>query len=230
VSITNSLAALAPAVAATWHPEKNGLRTPNDVVIGSGKRAWWRCAVNPGHEWLATIASRTGQGVGCPFCDLKPRSYMEVRLAYELEAVLPIDHTVDRILIPAPDRRSGNRRISVDIVAPSLRLVVEVDGSWWHREKQRQDQAKSLALTSAGWTVIRVREYPLEPVGPNDVVVPQRCDSFQLATKTLDRIAELFPRYQTAVKTYRETGVAQRAEQADRAIAELLTRRTARSA
>lgn len=165
--------------------------------------------------------------MGCPFCDLKPRSYMEVRLAYELEVVLPIDHTVDRIVIPAPDRASGNRRISADIVAPSLRLVVEVDGSWWHREKQRQDQAKSLALGRAGWTVVRVREYPLEPLSANDIVVAQRCNSFQLAAEVLDRIADLFPPYRTAVEAYRRAGVAQRTEQADRAIAELLARRTA---
>jgi hypothetical protein len=222
VSVTNSLEAQTPAVAATWHPTKNGSLTPSDVTAMSGRRAWWQCPTNPDHEWQATIASRTGQGVGCPLCDLKPRSYMEVRLAHELEVVIPVDDTVDRIVLPAPSR---TRRISVDIAAPTIQLVVEVDGSWWHRAKERQDRAKSAGLTAAGWKVIRVREHPLTPLGRNDVAVPQRCDPFQLASLVLDRIADLYPQYRAAVDRYQQSGRAQRSEQAERTIALLLARR-----
>ena len=43
VSVTNTLAALFPAVAAEWHPTKNGALTPNQVVAGSNKHFWWKC-------------------------------------------------------------------------------------------------------------------------------------------------------------------------------------------
>ncbi len=66
-SITNSLVSLYPEIAKEWHPTKNGLLTPNQVVAGSGKNAWWKCPHGSEHEWEARIAHR-GRGVGCPFC------------------------------------------------------------------------------------------------------------------------------------------------------------------
>ena len=38
---------------------------PYKVTCGSGKKAWWRC--DKGHEWQATIASRSS-GCRCPYC------------------------------------------------------------------------------------------------------------------------------------------------------------------
>jgi hypothetical protein len=67
VSRTNSLAAKAPAVAAEWHPTKNGALTPRDVIAGSPRRVWWKCPAARDHEWPATIANRV-TGTGCPCC------------------------------------------------------------------------------------------------------------------------------------------------------------------
>lgn len=61
----NDLATIRPDIAAEWHPVKNSIR-PSDVTVSNGKKAWWLGSC--GHEWEAVIASRTGQGVGCPVC------------------------------------------------------------------------------------------------------------------------------------------------------------------
>lgn len=61
----NDLASTHPALAAEWHPEKNGTLTPQDVTYGSRRRVWWRCG--RGHEWRAAVSSRTA-GAGCPVC------------------------------------------------------------------------------------------------------------------------------------------------------------------
>ena len=61
----NDLATCDPALAAEWHPTKNGALTPRDVTSGSSRKVWWRCA--HGHEWQATVASRH-RGNGCPVC------------------------------------------------------------------------------------------------------------------------------------------------------------------
>ena len=45
-----------PALAAEWHPTKNGELTPSDVAAGCNEKAWW--AGSCGHEWQATIDSR----------------------------------------------------------------------------------------------------------------------------------------------------------------------------
>lgn len=54
-----------PEIALEWHPTKNGALTPKDVSHGSDKKVWWQC--NQGHEWEATIGSRT-RGCNCPYC------------------------------------------------------------------------------------------------------------------------------------------------------------------
>jgi hypothetical protein len=67
VSVTNSLAAVAPQVAAEWHPKKNGKLTPRDVIAGTPRRVWWKCPKARDHEWTATIANRVN-GTGSPYC------------------------------------------------------------------------------------------------------------------------------------------------------------------
>ncbi len=59
------LASTDPAVAAEWHPTKNGDLTPSMVGRGSHKKVWWLCG--RGHEWNAAVYSRAS-GVGCPVC------------------------------------------------------------------------------------------------------------------------------------------------------------------
>lgn len=60
------MATTHPEIAAQWHPTKNGSRTPQMVVGGHHAKVWWRC--EKGHEWQATILSRTTSGNGCPVC------------------------------------------------------------------------------------------------------------------------------------------------------------------
>lgn len=62
----NDLATTHPALAAEWHPTKNGTLTPQDVSAGSKRRVWWQCA--QGHTWQATVKSRALGGAGCPVC------------------------------------------------------------------------------------------------------------------------------------------------------------------
>lgn len=62
----NDLATTHPELAAQWHPSQNGRRTPQDVVCGNHAKVWWQC--DKGHEWQATILSRTSIGNGCPVC------------------------------------------------------------------------------------------------------------------------------------------------------------------
>ena len=60
----NDLATIYPHLAKEWHPTKNEL-TSHEVTQSSGKKVWWQC--EKGHEWEASVASRTG-GNGCPYC------------------------------------------------------------------------------------------------------------------------------------------------------------------
>uniref|UniRef100_UPI0009F46AAD zinc-ribbon domain-containing protein n=1 Tax=Microterricola viridarii TaxID=412690 RepID=UPI0009F46AAD len=39
----NDLATLQPAVAASWHPTKNGDMCPSDLTQFSNSIRWWQC-------------------------------------------------------------------------------------------------------------------------------------------------------------------------------------------
>lgn len=62
----NDLESQFPAIAAQWHPEKNGTLLPSSVSPYSNRRVWWRDAL--GHVWQASVAARTQHGSGCPYC------------------------------------------------------------------------------------------------------------------------------------------------------------------
>ncbi len=60
----NDLATLRPELAQDWS-EKNEIK-PTEVSIGSHKKVMWKC--RHGHEWEASVKSRTINGTGCPYC------------------------------------------------------------------------------------------------------------------------------------------------------------------
>ena len=62
----NDLTTVNPELALEWHPTKNGDLKPSDVTISSGRKVWWICQY--GHEWYASVASRTNMQSGCPVC------------------------------------------------------------------------------------------------------------------------------------------------------------------
>lgn len=60
----NDLATLKPELAQEWS-EKNEIK-PTEVSVGSHKKVLWQCRF--GHEWEASVKSRTVNGTGCPYC------------------------------------------------------------------------------------------------------------------------------------------------------------------
>lgn len=95
VTEANSLAGRFPEIAAEWHPtknrklwpkvegdwkpvrnrrvpqlerQKNRKLTPRDVSITSHELAWWKCKINPKHEWQAVVADRVRNLTGCRYC------------------------------------------------------------------------------------------------------------------------------------------------------------------
>ena len=62
------LATTHPEIAKEWHPTKNGDLTPEDVMAGSYRKVWWKCAKGPDHEWQAKVEQRARLSSGCPFC------------------------------------------------------------------------------------------------------------------------------------------------------------------
>lgn len=66
---TLTIAFTNPDIAAEWHPEKNGIATPETVRPTSYKIFWWKCA--NGHEFQLSAVKRTWHGQGCPGCSTR---------------------------------------------------------------------------------------------------------------------------------------------------------------
>ena len=65
----NDLLSIFPDLANDWHPEKNGLLTPRNVMSKSSKKVWWLCSTC-GYEWEDTLSHRAN-GRKCPSCTKK---------------------------------------------------------------------------------------------------------------------------------------------------------------
>lgn len=48
-----------------WHPQKNGVLTPQNTAKTSRKVIWWQC--ENGHDWKTQVVSRI-YGTRCPEC------------------------------------------------------------------------------------------------------------------------------------------------------------------
>ena len=61
----NDLQTINSELALEWHPYKNRILKPSDVLPNSNKKVWWIC--EKGHEWQSAVNHRS-RGRGCPYC------------------------------------------------------------------------------------------------------------------------------------------------------------------
>ena len=80
----NDLQTTHPQVAKEWNQHKNGDLLPNMVVTGTARKVWWLCAIC-GHEWNASVASRTKLGHGCPRCGVERSARAKLRKIINLD-------------------------------------------------------------------------------------------------------------------------------------------------
>jgi len=195
LSSTNRLSTLRPDLAKELDETRSEIAA-HDLSVGSNKRVWWNCLADtdPKHEpWRATVGNRTGghkgRGTNCPSCQLVGTSAQELRLKAELSTVLRIYPDLDRV----PGRPEKVDMVAED-QARGLRLVLEFDGVGWHNndKSRKADAAKACRLRKDGWTVVRIREDPLEKLDPRfDVVVPFLADPDSAAKVVLSHLAHL---------------------------------------
>ncbi len=151
VSVTNSLASLAPAAAAQWHPTKNGLLTPDSVVGGSTKRCWWKCDQGSDHEWQSEVRSRVRMGSGCPACQ-----GLRVSVTNSLATLEP------ELAAEWHPTRNG-QTTPEDIVAKTEKYF------WWRCRKDsthewsatpsNRGRGRGCPYCNMGWTVDNIRQF-----------------------------------------------------------------------
>lgn len=211
----------SPEIAGLWHPLLNGALTPAEVTAGANVPVWWRCPA--GHEpWSAQVAHVFMGRQGCPRCRKRTNvSRQETELFAELQVVLTGGEQQYPLQTP-------EGRYRLDMMFPvdqDQAVIVEFDGSYWHRDAEVRDRLKAEAVEQhrPGWTVVRVREEPLRRIRQPDVVVPHVADPFSAASVVLQHLMLLasWPDgTRQRVRSYLKGGQRKGAELAHRLITE----------
>ena len=167
--------------------------------------ASWRCKY--GHKWNASVVNRTHAGSNCPQC--RPQSSrIEIYLLCELKAIFDI--------VKWRSKFSG---VECDIYIPDIQLGIEVDGEYWHQNKEEKDRSKTQFLTSKGINLIRVRDRRLPFVDGTVVDFRANEDLQEVAVRLLKEISVHFTLER--LSTYLTEGVQKNASAYKKMIARL---------
>ena len=152
----NDLATVNPTLAEEWNYEKNGTLTPDQVTAGSHKKVWWKCEF--GHEWETKVYHRGRSGSGCPICFAERKtSFAEQAIAFYLSKILTVKQ-----------RWTGMGK-EIDIYLPEIRVGIEYNGLYWHKEKNDKDEKKKDFFKRRNVKIITVFESLENKVGEDFV-------------------------------------------------------------
>lgn len=143
----NDLMTMNPKIANEWNYNKNE-ESPDTVFNTSNKKVWWICP--KGHEYQAKISNRTALGRGCPTCNKERHtSFPEQIIYYYVRDVFPdaINNYKDKIT-----------KKEIDIYIPKLKIGIEYDGYYFHKNKIIKDTEKDDYFSSLGIKIIRIKE------------------------------------------------------------------------
>ena len=157
----NDLKTTHPELVTEWHPQKNGVLEPSDIMSSSTRNVWWEC--NKGHEWensphnrayIKPSYRRLVPFNGCPFW-----SYTTSVAEKEI-----FDFVHDELgftqAIQNERKILGGKEI--DIYIPSLKIGIEYNGLYWHKESQGKGQnyhlRKWIACKEQGIQLIQIWE------------------------------------------------------------------------
>lgn len=160
-TILDSLAYHYPELVEGWSPE-NSL-SPWKIRPNASKLKevpLWICEKDPSHVWRAMPADRVNGGQ-CPECTKAARSRIESE--YYVAALDQWGNA--KLNFCAYSQKFQNfASCTIDIcvkLQSRVKLAIEYDGSYWHRDKVEKDKSKSLDLLEAGFILVRIREQPL---------------------------------------------------------------------
>lgn len=101
---------------------------------------------------MASVDNRV-KGRGCRKCNIGyGTSFQEQCLYFYLKQVLP--DCQNRFIITT----ENSKPIEVDIFVPTLKLAIEYDGYFYHKNRAKQDELKNREIRKLGYKFIRIRE------------------------------------------------------------------------
>ncbi len=126
-----NLAVLYPELLSEWAPANP--KAPTEYAPHSAKRVQWICS--RGHQWVATICSRTSRMCGCPHCHTH---YSKKQIAWLTDVAreqnIHIQHAQNGGEFRVPGL--GMRR-AVDGYCRETNTIYQFHGDFWHGNPNR---------------------------------------------------------------------------------------------
>lgn len=140
---------------------KDNKKTPEELTPGSNEKVKLLCpnksAKHPDYE-ISVYHIHESYCIRCPKCITKT-SNAEIRIYSELKYAFKDVKWQQKI-----DGREA------DITIEDLKLVIEVDGFPWHKDKTERDLLKNCVFEKNGYSILRIRDIRLEEITGNTLV------------------------------------------------------------
>lgn len=156
---SGSIASKFIFVTDIWS-DKN-IKTPNDFSPGSNEKVKLKCPnISLKHEdyEIAICKIQEHNQFRCPKCITKS-SNAEMRIYSELKQTFKDVRWQQKI--------EGRE---ADITIEDLKLVIEIDGYPWHKDKSEKDLVKNTIFEKNGYNVLRIRDTRLGEIECDTIV------------------------------------------------------------
>jgi very-short-patch-repair endonuclease len=148
-----------PEIETIW--SKDNKKTPKELTPGSNEKVKLICpnnrAKHPEYE-ISVYHIQESYCIRCPKCITKT-SNAEIRIYSELKHVFKDVKWQQKI---------GGRE--ADITVEDVKLVIEVDGFPWHKDKTERDLLKNCVFETNGYSILRIRDIRLEQITGSTLV------------------------------------------------------------
>jgi len=175
LKINGSIQSKMPDIINIWSEDNRF--TPNELTDNSHKKVKLKCpnksAKHPEYDIFVYNIQETNC-YSCPKCSVKT-SKAEIRIYSELKSIFKDVKWQQKI----EDREA-------DITIEDLKLVIEVDGFPWHKDKTEKDLLKNSVFEKNGYSVLRIRDPKLEKIACNTIV----CNVSELLLTDYNKIIE----------------------------------------
>lgn len=118
-----------PELLTEWDYEKNIDLNPNEVLVKSNKKVWWKCP-KCGREWQAKIAKRTA-GEGCPYCYRFEKSNLQQKVQAYIENIYDYNFAHEYDCSLKCRNPNTGRLLPYDnelIISDDIRMIIECHG------------------------------------------------------------------------------------------------------
>jgi hypothetical protein len=146
-----------------WNYEKNNIDDPESWVVILKERLNWICS-RCKNSYKCSFRKKINSHNLCPNCNLKGSSKIERIIYYYLEKIFTnMNHNDFHYY--------DDNKFSYDMIILDLQpnLVIEYDGSFFHRSKYRFDKSKTSKIKKLGFNCLRIREFPLKNIQKHDI-------------------------------------------------------------